>query len=97
VNYLPGLPLNRDLPNLCLLSSSDDSREPPAPGGFVYLYIYWMSGTSLSSSHTLATVIFTIISELPLVLVLVGFLFFILVELGFELSGELLLLPSLYR
>jgi hypothetical protein len=30
-NYLPGLALNLDPPDLCLLSSWDYRREPPAP------------------------------------------------------------------
>jgi hypothetical protein len=32
MNYLPGLALNLDPPYLCLLSSWDYRREPPAPG-----------------------------------------------------------------
>jgi hypothetical protein len=31
-NYLPRLALNLDPPDLCLLSSYDYRREPPAPG-----------------------------------------------------------------
>jgi hypothetical protein len=32
MNYLPGLALNSDPPDLCLLSSWDYRDEPPAPG-----------------------------------------------------------------
>jgi hypothetical protein len=32
VNCLPGLSLNRDPPDLCLMSSKDYRREPPALG-----------------------------------------------------------------
>jgi hypothetical protein len=31
-HYLPKLVSNHNLPNLCLLSSWDHRREPPAPG-----------------------------------------------------------------
>jgi hypothetical protein len=31
-NYLPGLALNLDPPDLCLLSSWDYRHEPPVPG-----------------------------------------------------------------
>jgi hypothetical protein len=32
MNYLPGLALNCNAPDLCLLSSYGYRREPPAPG-----------------------------------------------------------------
>jgi hypothetical protein len=41
-NYLPRLALNRDPPDLCLLSSWDYRREPPAPGmtlNFVLVFL----------------------------------------------------------
>jgi hypothetical protein len=36
MNYLSGLALNRDPPDLCLLSSWDYRREPLAPGYTVH-------------------------------------------------------------
>jgi hypothetical protein len=37
MNYLPGLALNHDPPDLCLLSSWDDRRELLVPGALVVL------------------------------------------------------------
>jgi hypothetical protein len=34
-NYLPGLALNHDPPDLCLLNSWDDRRQPPEPSHLV--------------------------------------------------------------
>jgi hypothetical protein len=39
VNSLPGLALNHDPPDLCLLSSWDYGREPPAPGNGIPLIL----------------------------------------------------------
>jgi hypothetical protein len=36
MNHLPGLALNHDLPDLCLLSSQDYPDAPPAPGDPIY-------------------------------------------------------------
>jgi hypothetical protein len=48
VDYLPGLALNCNPPDLCLLSSWDYSHEPPAPFQFFCfeVVLLWAGGVA---------------------------------------------------
>jgi hypothetical protein len=47
MNYLPGLALNCDPPDLCLLGSYDYRREPPPPSYARALMLFCLSDLSL--------------------------------------------------